>query len=443
MTTTTEQIKPSLGFWRSWAMSVGTMIGSGVFMIPAYLAPYGGLGLMAWLPAGLGAIAIALSLAVMARRVPRTGGVYAYAHAGFGDFGGFLSAWVYWISVWASCGAIAVAMVGYLGSLVPFLTSTPLISVFVGLALVWIIVGINLMGIREMGIVQLVTTVLKIVPLVLIGTAGVLSVSPSTFTPLNPTDQPALAILLPLIIVTVWPFVGLEGATIPAGDVIEPEKTIPRALIAGTISTVTIYFIASYGVMGIVPAAQLATSTAPFADAAQLLVGHWGAIFIAVFAVISCFGSLNSNMCIAGQVPMAAAEDQLFPTRFAKRTPRNVPGFALIVAGILTSILLLANYTKGMLGIYLFILQISTITILFSYALAAGAALIMEIHDRSISTGQRLREGMASIVAFGFSAWVMLNAGVEVVYWTFALLLASIPVYVFVTRNKNNNREVK
>lgn len=429
--------KPSLGFWRSWAMVVGTMMGSGIFMIPALLAPYGGMGLIGWLVSSFGAIMIALTLGNLARRVTSVGGPYAYSRAGFGDFAGFLVAWAYWISVWIACAAIAIAFVGYLGVLIPAVTATPMISAMCGVVVIWTLVSVNLVGVREMGLVQLVTTLLKLMPLVLIGFAGLYLVELQTFTPINTTGQPHLVALSAVVVLTMWPFMGLDAATVPAGDVINPKKTLPRALVAGTLTAALVYMVATYAVMGLVPVDQLASSTAPFADAATRLVGRWGAVAIAIGAMISTFGALNSNICCASQVPMAASSDGLFPRKFSEKTSRNVPGFSMIIVGILSSLLLVTNYTKGLLGVYLFLLLISTILTLFTYLFSAMAALMLEARDPKMTPVGRLREALVAVLAFSVGLWAIAAAGQESVYWAFMLLMLGLPVYVFVARKNH------
>jgi len=164
-----DQIERSLGLWRCWALVVGCVIGSAIFMMPAVLAPFGGLGLISWGAAGAGAILVAVMLGDLARRLPRVGGPYAYARAGFGDFVGFLVAWGYWISLWAASAAIAIGFVAYLGVFFPAVTQSPVLSVSVGLVVIWSLVGVNYLGVRETGIMALVTTLLKLLPLIAIG----------------------------------------------------------------------------------------------------------------------------------------------------------------------------------------------------------------------------------------------------------------------------------
>lgn len=432
MSETSTVIKPSIGVWKAWAMVVGTMIGSGVFMVPSLLAPYGTIALWAWVGAGIGAIIMALALGNVARRMPKVGGCYAYTRAGFGDFAGFLIAWGYWISVWSAMAAIAVAFVGYLGFLFPTISASPSFSILAGLIAIWVLVGVNLKGIREMATLQLITSLLKLSPLVFIGVYGLVSVTPATFDAYTPLNGPFITLFSTAIAITMFSFMGLDAITVPAEDVINPKRTIPKALILGTATAALVYFISTYAVMGILPQNELIVSTAPFADAAMTLIGPLGGGLIAVGALVSCFGALNSNLCCAGQIPMAAARDKLFPSPFARMNKNGVPDIAIIVAGVLASLLLVSNFTKGLLGAYQFILLISTIMTLISYAFATAAGLMIKDRDEALSPKGHLKENVIAILAFAVAMFAMAGSGFETVYWSFFLLMAGIPVYVWI-----------
>src|SRR5450432_640753 len=144
----TARASPSLGFWRTWSLVVGSVVGSGVFLMPTVLAPYGGLGVISVVVAGLGGLCIATVLASLSRRVSGSGGPYAYARAGFGDFAGFLIAWVYWAGLWSAGGAIATAIPGYLGVLFPSVAANPSLALSVTLLTVWLSVAINWLGVK-------------------------------------------------------------------------------------------------------------------------------------------------------------------------------------------------------------------------------------------------------------------------------------------------------
>ena len=181
------KLKRSMGLWMATALVVGNMIGSGVFLLPASLAGTAGpISMFGWVFTGAGAIMLALVFAGLGRALPRTGGPYAYAKRAFGDFIGFQTAWGYWIAAWAGNAAIAVAFVGYLAVFWPQVGTEKLLGALVGIGVIWLVTAINILGVRETGRVQVVTTVLKFVPLAVIGIVGLFFIDGGNYTPFSP-----------------------------------------------------------------------------------------------------------------------------------------------------------------------------------------------------------------------------------------------------------------
>ncbi len=426
----------ALGFWRCWALVVGGAIGSAIFMMPAVLVSYGGLGLLSWAAAAVGALFIAMTLGNLSRRVTKAGGPYAYAHAGFGDFGGFLIAWSYWIALWTASAAIAIAFTGYVGVLIPVIGANPLLMIGSGLFLIWTLVWLNIAGVRESGIFSLATTILKLIPLIIIGSIGLFFVDTETLPPMNPGTTNSAYLFASAFALTFWTFVGIEAATVPAEDVIDPEKTIPRALIVGTLTIAAVYLLVAFAVMGMIPAGQLAESGSPLADAGIHMAGSWGGIAVSIGALISMIGAFNVTLLTASQTAMAAARDRVFPRVFERMTKHNTPGASIVIAGALSSVMLIMSQTKGLVGAYTFVLLIATLTTVVPYAFASMAGLLLGIHDKNTSPARRRREAIVSIIAFLICMWVIASSGKDAAYWTLLLLMAGVPVYVAVTRNK-------
>ena len=413
------------------ALVMGNMIGSGIFLVPASLAPYGGLSLAGWLVSTAGALCLALVFAHHARLDPAAGGPYAYTRQAFGDVPAFLVAWGYWISIWTSLGALAVAFVGYLGSVMPVLSRTPASAAIAAIVAVWVLIGVNLTGVRSAGWVQVVTTILKILPLVAVAAAGVARFEPAHFA-VTETDPRAVAVAVSACAtLTLWAFLGLESATVPAGSIERPDTTIPRATIVGTLLTGLIYVVSTVGVMSLVAPAALGGSQAPFADAARQVWGNAGATAVALGASISAFGALNGWVLLVGQLPLAVARDGLFPGVFARLSANGVPAAGLTIAGILTTILVALNYTRGLVDLFTFFILLSTLNTLVPYVFSSLAVFL--IGGRRAG---RLSHGMgaAAALAFTYAIWAIGGAGQETVYWGFLLLVAGLPVYVLVVR---------
>ena len=339
----------SLGLVTCTALVIGNMVGSGFFIAPSALAPYGTTALIGWAVMAVGAICLGMVFARLARIAPATGGPYAYTRMGFGPFAGFLIAWGYWISIWASLPAMAAALVGYLGSLVPALAGHRTLNIAIGLAAIWGVAFVNLRGVKEAGLFQSVTTYTKVVPFVAIAAFGLFWVDWQTFETLNPSGQPFLSALAATAPLTMFAFLGIESATVPAGDVIDPERTIPRATLIGTVVSALIYLFGTAVVMGVIPRETLMHSSAPFADAAGAMWGGWAATVIALAAVISSLGALNGWTLMLAQVPMAAARDGAMPAVFGQLSPQGVPARGILISvGLSTMLMLLA--TLGGLG---------------------------------------------------------------------------------------------
>ena len=423
-----------IGFWRGWSIAVGCAIGSGVFMMPTLLAPYGMLGLAGWLTAGAGSLLVVLSLSRLARRIPKLGGPYAYVRAGLGDFAGFLIAWTYWIACIAAVAGIAIAFVGYLGFFFPFITESSVVSLLVALMLVWSLVALNMRSVDGSGTFQVATTLLKILPLLVMIVMGFIHMEPEIMPPLNPTELHPIALLATVTTLVMWSFTGIETAAVPADNMAEPDKLIPRILLASVLTILVIYFLVSVTIAMVVPADELLVSTAPFSLAASKMMGPIGGAFITIGALISTLGSLNANTLTAGNIPLAAAKDHLFPVRFATVSQAGTPTFSLMVAGCFVTALLLFNYTKGLVEAFTFMAMLSTLSTLMAYAFSAVAEFYFLKSDGP--SPERNRAVGLSIAAFLYSFFAIWGAGAEVVFYSFMLIMVGMPFYALVREQK-------
>ena len=428
----TPKLKRTMGLWMATALVVGNMVGSGVFLLPATLAGAAGpVSMLGWVFTGAGAVLLALVFANLGRTFPRTGGPYAYAKRAFGDFIGFQTAWGYWIAVWAGNAAIAVAFVAYLTEFWPAVGDDRLLGAAVGIALIWLLTLTNILGVRESGLVQVVTTVLKFIPLAVIGIVGLFFIDGGNYEPFAPNGA-SLSLLSTTAALTLWAFIGLESATVPAEEVKDPARTIPRATILGTIAATLLYIVATVAIMGIIPTDQLAASASPFSDAAgEVFGGGWDKV-IALVALISTFGALNGWIMLQGRVPLAAAEDGMFPAPFARvHGKRRTPVFGLVVSSVLVTALMLMNYTKGLLGAFEFVILLATLTTLVPYAFSAAAqAWLWLVEPESFRAKHLIRDTVVAVLAFAYSVWAIAGAGDDIVTKGFVLLLAGIPVYI-------------
>ena len=415
------------------ALVVGNMIGSGVFLLPATLAPYGGISVLGWGVSAAGAACLALVFARLGGMLPRTGGPYAFVREGFGDFAGFLTAWSYWISICAANAALAVAFASYLTVFFPALGTTPGLGAAVALAAIWTLFAVNVSGVRNAGWVQLGSTILKLAPLLAIIAVGLFFFEPAHFRPFNASGQAALPAVSATVTLTLWAFQGLESGTVPADEVQDPERTIPRATLVGTAIATVVYILGTVVVMGLVEPRALALSTAPFADAARTIAGPAGAYALAGGAAISCFGALNGWILLSGQLPLAAAGDGMLPASLARLSRRATPATALLVSTLVASALVALNYTRGLVGAFTFIILLSTLATLVPYLFCSMAVLVVRASPGT-SSGTGGAMGALAALAFLYSLWAIAGSGQEAVFWGFLLLMGGIPIHVALVR---------
>ena len=411
----------AIGFWGCWSLTVGVMIGSGIFLLPSSMAPYGLMGFAGWVLTAGGSILLALTLGRLAVRTTRTGGPYAYAHDAFGDLPGFLVVWGYWASYWIAIPAIAIAFVGYVTVFFPALGQAPLAQAGVALALIWGLGLVSLRGASEASFLQLVMTVLKLLPILVIIGLGAIAGEVANLPAVNPTGGSFFGVLSTTALLTMWAFAGLESGTIPAGEIRNPEKTIPRATVIGTVTVALVYIASTAAVMLLVPAEQLVTSTSPFADAAQRL-GPWARPLVAIGALISTAGALNGVIFLSGQLPMAVALDRLAPKLFASQNAGGAPKWSLLISLILGSLLLVTNYSRGLVGAFTFLLMMSTLALLMPLLVSA----IAEVRHSWMSARAW---GIIALLAALYSCFAIFGSGLEVLFWGMVLMIIGLPVY--------------
>lgn len=419
--------KPELGLIALTALVLGNMVGSGIFLMPAALAPFGAVSVLGWLVSAAGSLCFGLVLARLARRQPAVGGPYAYTREAFGEFAAFLVGWGYWISCWCAQAAIAVAMVGYLGTLVPFVAQNPM---SVAIATIVLLALLNCWGVREAGFVQVVTTVLKLVPLVAIAAFGFARFEPAHFEPFNPTGQPLLRAVLGCLALTLWAFQGFESASIAGGEVRDARRNVPRATLIGIAVASVLYVASTLAVMGLLPPRTLAGSQAPFADAARILWGDWAAKAVAAGAFVSCLGALNGWTLVMGRIPFAIARDGLFPSFFGKLSARGTPALALLVSSTLACALVAANYSGSLVRVFQSMTVLATLSALVPYVFCAVAEMLLAARARG-GRDENLRASLViGLLAFGYGLLTIAGAGEHEVARGFLLLLAGMPFYV-------------
>ncbi|MFF7236409.1 amino acid permease [Streptomyces collinus] len=412
------------------ALVMGNIIGGGIFLLPASVAPYGTVSLVAFGVLTVGAIALALVFGRLAERDPRTGGPYVYAREAFGDFAGFLAAWSYWITTWVSNAALAVAAVGYLDVLIP-VNGHRWTACLAALALQWLPALANFAGTRYVGAVQLVSTVLKFVPLLLVAVGGLFFFDPSKLGAFNATGHSPVGAVSASAALLLFSYLGVESAAVSAGEVRNARRNVGRATVIGTAGAALVYLLGTLSVFGTVPHDRLVRSTAPFSDAVDAMFGGtWGGWAVALAALVSMTGCLNGWTLLSAQTPYAAARDGLFPAAFARRR-RGVPTFGVGVTVVLASLLTVYNYVSGSAKVFEVLVLVTTFTATVPYLLATAAQVFHLAAGRreAVDRARLARDAVVTAVAAAFSIWLVAGAGYTAVYQGVLFLFAGIIVY--------------
>ncbi|MGI8704757.1 MAG: amino acid permease [Sphingomicrobium sp.] len=422
---------PQLGFWMALALVMGNVIGAGIFLLPQALAPFGTNAIFGWGITIAGAMCIAWVLAQFARKF--RGGPYAYVRAASGDLPAFMMMWAYWISIWTGAATIAIAAISYLSSLVPVL-GRPVVAPVAAVAAYWVLTFVNMRGARTAGWVQLVTTALKVLPLIAVAVVAAVLLGGgdrSAAIADVPLSTGAIATAAAL---SVFAMAGFEAATLPVGKIRDPQRTVPLATITGTAAVGVIYVATFASILFLLPSEQIAASPAPFADAIVPALGAAAGTAVALFAAISALGALNGWILCSGEVPLTLARDGVFPRWLSATTGADTPVRAQVLSSVLATLLIASNYTRTLADLFTFMLLISTVATLFLYLGCTLASLRLTLRGQMAGTVLVL----TASAGLAFAIFAFWGAGGEATMWGFALLATGLPVY-FLMRWKGSS----
>lgn len=418
-----------LGLAMCVALVMGNMIGSGVFLLPASLAPFGWNAVAGWALTIAGALALAAVLARLTVAFPEAGGPTGFVERAFGRVPSFMIGWAYWISVWTANVTLAVASVSFLSIFVPALADHMAAAT---IALIWIVTAINWRGARAAGGFQIATLAVKLVPL-----AVVIVLIPLAFAsdrPVALTPFPAGGLSWTTVsasaIFTLWALLGFESASVAADKVDRPAITIPRATMIGTLATGLLYLIVCSAIILMLPADAVAKSNAPFSLFVETWWSHEPALFVAAFAAVSALGTLNGWTLVQAELPAALARQGLLPAWFARENRHGTPANALILSSAIATVCVILNDSKSTSEMFNMMLVLSTSVTLWLYLACAGAAL---------------RLGTATpVAALGliYAVWTLWGAGLDVSAMSLVLMAAGLPLYWWTrTRSAPPRRE--
>ena len=420
------------------ALVVGSMIGGGIFSLPQNMAASADVGavLIGWVITAIGMLTLAFVFQTLANRKPDLdGGVYAYAKAGFGDYMGFSSAWGYWISAWLGNVGYFVLLFSTLGYFFPIFGEGNTPAAVIGASvLLWAVHFLVLRGIKEAAFINLVTTVAKVVPLVLFVLIALFAFKLNIFTAdiwgvKNPDLGSVMNQVRNMMLVTVWVFIGIEGASIFSSRA-EKRSDVGKATVIGFITVLLFLMLVNVLSLGIMTQPELAKLQNPsMAAVLEHVVGHWGAVLISVGLIISLLGALLSWVLLCAEIMFAAAKDHTMPEFLRRENANHVPANALWLTNAMVQIFLVITLFSA--STYLSLIYLATSMILVPYLWSAAYALLLAVRGETYENAlaERKKDLFIGAVALIYAVWLLYAGGVK--YLLLSALLYAPGVILF------------
>ena len=419
--------RKKLGFWMCVALVVGNMVGSGVFLLPRDLAPLAWNSVYGWLVTIAGTLCLVVVLTRLAQGRAGSCGPFSYPAAAFGQGVGFIVAWSYWISIWVTNATLAVAVVRNLAFLWPGLAA-PALGAGIAIGVIWLFTIVNCMGVRTAGGVQMLTVLLKLLPLAgaILAAFWLLGFGEAALAPYDSAPI-TLAGINAAGTFTLFAMLGFESAMAAGERVEDPARTVPRATAFGTAITGLIYLFACSAVTLMLPAAAVGEAQAPFALFFGELVSPAAGALVALFAAIAALGAINGFVLLQGELPLSLVRCGLLPVWLGRENRREAPHRVHIVSSTLATALVLLNYSRGLADLFQFMVLVTTSVTIIFYVAGALAAVKLARDGRMPASPGFIAIAAAALI---YSLWALYGAGIEASLWSLAMTAAGVPLYV-------------
>jgi arginine:agmatine antiporter len=393
--TSTRKIGPVLATF----VVANNMIGSGFFLLPATLAQSGGVTALAWLLGTVLAVVLGGAFARLARQYPDMQSPDDYVRPALGRDMGFLATTLYWISSWVGNNAIAVAAFGYLVILLP-IGDSPAVRLVGQIVLIWLMFALNLLGPRGIARFQSMCVVFGLLPVIAVLTAGWASFDGDIYRAAwNVTGHSDASVVFSSLAPIFWAFVGLETGAMIAGVVDDPDRNVPRATIGGIVIAGVVYLVSSVLMMGIVPASEMAVSSAPFALVAGKMFGAWAIPVIAAAAALKATGTLGGWMLVTGESGARAAQRGMLPAIFGRLRANGSAGWGLLIVAAAMSAIVVITSAPTVGAQFRTLIDMVVMLVVMAY-IAAGLSLLLGAPGKPSGTRERLL-GMGALAACG------------------------------------------
>jgi APA family basic amino acid/polyamine antiporter len=419
-----ETTGAAMGPWMATALVMGVMIGSGIFLLPAQLAPYGWNSVAAWVLSIGGSLCLAWVIARLTVSLPDRVGPTGFVNAAFGPIPSFMIGWSYWIANAVALVTVAVAAVSYLSIFAPGIGSIAYLPALLAVAILWAVTLINLRGARASGAFQIATMTIKLLPMLAVIVISCLMIGgkgPTVIAPL-PASGLDFGAISSAAILTLWALTGFETASIAAAAVARPHINIPRATMIGTALTGIIYLVVCSSIILLLPPTLIGASNAPFATFVETFWGRSSGLFIAACAAVAAIGAMNGLALMQGELQLSMARQKTLPSWLGVTNARGMPVRALLLSSTVATLFVLANSSRTMSDLFGFLAKLSTSATLWLYLGCALAAIRLRIAV------------IVAIVGAIYSSWALWGAGIEVSGLSFVLMAGGLPLYWWARR---------
>lgn len=427
-----ETKKQKLNLIQSISLVMGNMIGVGIFMLPASLSKYGSISILGWIISGIMALVIANIFKNISHNFKENNNPIDYLETVFGDFISFFVIWGYWISILLVNASISIAITSYI-SVFSNISNRSDITISVSILIILIIAFINYNGIKKTGNFQLITTTLKIIPLITTILLGFYFFDINNFFPLNLSLETNFKAITLTTTLTFFAFLGIESASIPTDKISNPKINIPKSTMIGTIITFCIYLFSMIAIISIMHPNEIHMSNAPFADATGVILGDYGKKIIALFAIISGLGALNGWTLLQIEIPKKLSAKGFLGKRFSEVNSNGVPYKTLFISTVIVIILIIINYSKSLNNIFTFLILTSTFCSLMLYLFISFSEII--IASKNINNKLSFWNKIRGVVSLFFVLWLIVGVGYESIISGLILLSFSVPIYIYQKKN--------
>ncbi|CAH0193476.1 arginine-ornithine antiporter [Pseudomonas carnis] len=420
------------------ALVVGSMIGGGIFSLPQNMAARAEVGaiLIGWAITAIGMLTLAFVFQTLANRKPELdSGVYAYAKAGFGDYMGFSSAWGYWISAWMGNVGYFVLLFSTLGYFFPAFGqgNTPL-AIGCASLLLWAVHFLVMRGIKEAAFINQVTTVAKIVPLLMFIVIAGVAFKADIFTRDiwglgNPQMGSVVEQVRHMMLVTVFVFIGIEGASVYSARA-QKRSDVGRATVIGFVGVLALLVLVNVLSLGIMSQPELAQLQNPsLAGVLEHIVGPWGAVLISIGLAVSLLGALLSWALLCAEILYATAQDKTMPAFLKKENANQVPVNALWLTNVMIQAFLVITLFSA--STYTTLIYLASSMILVPYLWSAAYAVLLSARGETYAGWQRrrMKDLLVGLVALGYAIWLLYAGGLK--YLLLSALLYAPGVILF------------